>query len=162
MKSRFAVDVQLLPKLFLVSFSGSSRPLLHQSIRSRLLLQGSVMPDDEKFRVVLSYAQMAAILEHESLSETEISFNRIFGSLRLVGGIVELAGSRVLCAAPEPFFTKIGCVAMGVHGSDQASAGMHQLVTGKATDSFAFKIGASTAGGDWRISDHCSRCWIGN
>ncbi|WP_296178188.1 hypothetical protein [Pseudomonas sp. UBA1879] len=105
------------------------------------------MPDDEKFRVVLSYAQMAAILEHESLSETEISFNRIFGSLRLVGGIVELAGSRVLCAAPEPFFTKIGCVAMGVHGSDQASAGMHQLVTGKATDSFAFKIGASTAGG---------------
>ena len=105
------------------------------------------MPDQEEFRVVLSYAQMAAILEHESLSETEIRSNRIIGSLRLVGGIVELAGAGVLCKAPEPFFTKIGCVAVGVHGSDQASAGMHQLVTGRATDSYAFKIGASAAGG---------------
>lgn len=103
------------------------------------------MPDQEEFRVVLSYAQMAAILEHESLSETEIRSNRIFGSLRLVGGIVELAGAGVLCRAPEPFMTKIGCVALGVHGSDQASAGMHQMVTGRATDSYAFKIGASTA-----------------
>jgi hypothetical protein len=105
------------------------------------------MSDQEEFRVVLSYAQMAAILEHESLSETEIRSNRIFGSLRLVGGIIELAGAGVLCAAPEPtLVTKVGCVAMGVHGADQSSAGMHQLVTGKATDSFAFKIGASTAG----------------
>ncbi|MFJ3524928.1 RNase A-like domain-containing protein [Pseudomonas sp. NPDC090203] len=105
------------------------------------------MSDQEEFHVVLSYAQMAAILEHESLSETEIRSNRIFGSLRLVGGIIELAGAGVLCAAPEPtLVTKVGCVAMGVHGADQSSAGMHQLVTGKSTDSFAFKIGASTAG----------------
>jgi len=105
------------------------------------------MSDQEEFRVVLSYAQMAAILEHESLSETEIRSNRIFGSLRLVGGIIELAGAGVLCAAPEPtLVTKAGCVAMGIHGADQSSAGMHQLVTGRSTDSFAFKIGASTAG----------------
>lgn len=113
------------------------------------------MPDQEEFRVALSYAQMAAILEHESLSETEIRSNRIIGSLRLVGGIVELAGAGVLCRAPEPFFTKIGCVAVGLHGSDQASAGMHQLVTGRTTDSYAFKIGASAVGGDGRVTDHC-------
>ena len=102
------------------------------------------MSDQEEFRVILSYAQMAAILEFESLSETEIGSNRIFGSLRLVGGIIELAGAGVLCAAPEPtLVTKAGCIAMGVHGADQSSAGMHQVITGRATDSFAFKIGAS-------------------
>jgi hypothetical protein len=104
------------------------------------------MSDQDDFRVVLSFAQMAAILEHETLSEHEISTNRIFGSLRLLGGIVELAGAGVLCAAPEPtMITKAGCIAMGVHGSDQLAAGAHQLVTGRSTDSFAFKIGASAA-----------------
>ncbi|WP_256600351.1 MULTISPECIES: hypothetical protein [unclassified Pseudomonas] len=60
------------------------------------------MSIQEEFRVLLSYAQMAAILEHESLSETEIRHNRIFGSLRLVGGIIELAGAGLLCGVPEP------------------------------------------------------------
>ncbi|MGQ3823891.1 RNase A-like domain-containing protein [Pseudomonas alliivorans] len=104
------------------------------------------MRDDGEFRVALSFAQMAAILTQESLSPAEIMSNRIFGSLRLVGGIVELAGSGVLCAIPEPtMISKLGCVAMGVHASDQLSAGMTQLVTGKGTDSFSFKAGASVA-----------------
>lgn len=104
------------------------------------------MADDGEFRVALSFAQMAAILTQESLTPAEIMSNRIFGSLRLVGGIVELAGSGVLCAVPEPtMITKIGCVAMGVHASDQLSAGATQLLTGKETDSFAFKAGSSAA-----------------
>lgn len=104
------------------------------------------MRDDGEFRVALSFAQMAAILTQESLSPAEVMSNRIFGSLRLVGGIVELAGSGVLCAIPEPtMISKLGCVAMGVHASDQLSAGMTQLVTGKETDSFSFKAGASVA-----------------
>ncbi|MEE4706648.1 hypothetical protein V2K55_13195 [Pseudomonas alliivorans] len=60
------------------------------------------MSDDGSFRVILNFAQMAAILAHESLTPAEIMSNRIFGSLRLVGGIIELAGSGVLCALPEP------------------------------------------------------------
>ncbi|MFK3969663.1 RNase A-like domain-containing protein [Pseudomonas sp. NPDC087358] len=104
------------------------------------------MPEQDDFRVMLSYAQMAAILEHESLSETEIRSNRIFGSLRLLGGIVELAGSTVLCALPEPtMISKVGCIAMGVHASDQLAAATNQLVTGRATDSYAFKAGASAS-----------------
>lgn len=104
------------------------------------------MADDGQFRVALSFAQMAAILTQESLTPAEIMSNRVFGSLRLVGGIVELAGSGVLCAVPEPtMITKIGCVAMGVHASDQLSAGATQLLTGKETDSFAFKAGSSAA-----------------
>lgn len=102
------------------------------------------MADDGEFRVALSFAQMAAILTQESLSPAEIMSNRIFGSLRLVGGIIELAGSGVLCAVPEPtMITKVGCIAMGMHASDQLSAGATQLLTGKDTDSFAFKAGSA-------------------
>jgi hypothetical protein len=60
------------------------------------------LPDQDEFRVTLSLAQMAAILERESLSPYEISTNRVIGSLRLVGGIIELGGAGVLCAIPEP------------------------------------------------------------
>ena len=104
------------------------------------------MSDDGSFRVVLNFAQMAAILTHESLTPAEIMSNRIFGSLRLVGGIIELAGSGVLCALPEPtMISKVGCVAMGVHASDQLSAASTQIVTGEQTDSYAFKAGATAA-----------------
>lgn len=102
--------------------------------------------DDGDFRVALSFAQLAAILTQESLTPAEIMSNRIFGSLRLVGGIIELAGSSVLCALPEPtMISKVGCVAMGVHASDQLSAATTQIVTGRQTDSYAFKAGASAA-----------------
>ncbi|OQR32538.1 hypothetical protein BWR59_11255 [Pseudomonas sp. Bc-h] len=104
------------------------------------------MPDQDEFRVTLSLAQMAAILERESLSPYEISTNRVLGSLRLVGGIIELAGAGVLCAIPEPtMISKVGCVALGVHAADQLAAGAHQLVTGKETDSYAFRAGMSAA-----------------
>jgi hypothetical protein len=104
------------------------------------------MSDDGTFRVVLNFAQMAAVLTQESLSPAEIMSNRIFGSLRLVGGIIELAGAGVLCAVPEPtMISKIGCVAMGVHASDQLAAASTQIVTGRQTDPYAFKAGATAA-----------------
>lgn len=104
------------------------------------------MSDDESFRVILNFAQMAAILTHESLTPAEMMSNRIFGSLRLVGGIIELAGSRALCALPDPtMISKAGCIAMGVHASDQLSAASTQIVTGKQADSHAFKAGMTAA-----------------
>lgn len=104
------------------------------------------MFDDGEFSVALSFAQMAAILTRESLSPAEILSNRIYGSLRLVGGIVELAGAGVLCAAPDPtMITKVGCVAMGVQASDQLAAGATQLLTGEETNSYAFKAGSTAA-----------------
>jgi hypothetical protein len=104
------------------------------------------MSDDGSFRVVLNFAQMAAVLTHESLTPAEIMSNRIFGSLRLVGGVIELAGSGVLCALPEPtMISKVGCVAMGVHASDQLAAASNQIVTGQETNSYAFKAGATAA-----------------
>ena len=104
------------------------------------------MPDQDEFRVTLSVAQMAAILESESLTPYEIFSNRVIGSLRLVGGIIELGGAGVLCAIPEPtMISKVGCIAMGIHASDQLAAGAHQLVTAKETDSYAFKAGMTAA-----------------
>jgi hypothetical protein len=104
------------------------------------------LPDQDEFRVTLSVAQMAAILESESLTPYEIFSNRVIGSLRLVGGIIELGGAGVLCAIPEPtMISKVGCIAMGIHASDQLAAGAHQLVTAKETDSYAFKAGMTAA-----------------
>jgi hypothetical protein len=104
------------------------------------------MSDEGSFRVVLNFAQMAAVLTHESLTPAEILSNRIFGSLRLVGGIIELAGSGVLCSLPEPtMISKVGCVAMGVHASDQLAAASNQILTGQETNSYAFKAGATAA-----------------
>ena len=104
------------------------------------------MTDDGNFRVILNFAQMAAVLSHESLTPAEMASNRIFGSFRLVGGIIELAGAGVLCALPEPtMISKAGCIAMGVHASDQLSAASTQIMTGKETDSYAFKAGATAA-----------------
>jgi len=107
-----------------------------------------VVSQEEEFRVVLSYAQMAAILEHQSLSAAEIASNRIFGGLRVVGGIIELAGAGVLCALPEPtMISKMGCVAMGGHASDQLAAGTAQLLSGETTASYAYKSGQAIAAG---------------
>jgi hypothetical protein len=104
------------------------------------------LPDQDEFRVTLSLAQMAAILENESLTPYEIFSSRVVGSLRLVGGIIELGGAGVLCAVPEPtMITKVGCVAMGLHAADQMAAGAHQLVTARETDSYAFKAGMTAA-----------------
>ncbi|WP_268797455.1 RNase A-like domain-containing protein [Pseudomonas huanghezhanensis] len=104
------------------------------------------MSDDGSFRVILNTAQMAAVLTHESLTPAEMMSNRIFGSLRLAGGIIELAGSGVLCALPEPtMISKVGCVAMGVHASDQLAAASNQILTGEETNSYAFKAGMSAA-----------------
>jgi hypothetical protein len=101
-----------------------------------------------EFSVVISQVQMAAILERESLSATEIATNRIFGGLRIVGGIIELGGAGVLCAIPEPtMITKVGCAAMGIHAADQLAAGSAQLLTGLTVDSYAYKSGQAMANG---------------
>lgn len=108
--------------------------------------QEMLSSDPGDFRVTFSFAQMAAVLTQESFTSAEIMSNRIFGSLRLVGGIVELAGAGVLCAVPEPtLISKVGCVAMAVHAADQLSAASTQILTGRPSEPFAFKAGNNAA-----------------
>jgi hypothetical protein len=92
--------------------------------------------DDDGVRVVLSSVQLAAVLTQESISEAATLSNRLWGGLRIVGGVLELTGAGVLCVAPEPtMVSKVGCVVFGLHGSDTTATGARQVWTGRDSQS---------------------------
>jgi hypothetical protein len=89
---------------------------------------------DGDVRIVLSAAQLAAVLKRQTISSGEMLSNRLWGGLQVVGGVLEMTGAAALCIAPEPTgLTKLGCVAFGVHGADTAAAGLKQIWTGRQT-----------------------------
>ncbi|WP_306714878.1 RNase A-like domain-containing protein [Burkholderia dolosa] len=89
---------------------------------------------DGDVRIVLSAAQLAAVLKRQTISPGEMLSNRLWGGLQVVGGVLEMTGAAALCIAPEPTgLTKLGCVAFGVHGADTAAAGLKQIWTGRQT-----------------------------
>ncbi len=82
--------------------------------------------------IALSPVQLAAILANENVAADASFSKRLWGGARIVGGVVELLGAGVLCAAPEPtMITKAGCLVVGVHGWDTTIAGTRQLFTGR-------------------------------
>jgi hypothetical protein len=84
-------------------------------------------------RVVLSAPQLAAVLPRQSISQTEMLSNRLWGGLQLVGSLLEMVGAGALCVLPEPTMaSKAGCIVFGIHGSDSAAA-LRQVWTGKDT-----------------------------
>ncbi|MEX3636988.1 RNase A-like domain-containing protein [Paraburkholderia sp. BR14320] len=88
----------------------------------------------EGVKVVLSAPQLAAVLSRQSISQSEMLSNRLWGGLQVVGGVLEMVGAGVLCALPDPTMaSKAGCVVFGVHGSDSAAAGLRQVWTGRDT-----------------------------
>jgi len=97
-------------------------------------------------RIVLSPVQLAAVLADDSISEDATWTNRLWGGLRLVGGVVELAGAGVLCLAPEPTMaSKAGCVVFGVHGADTTVAGARQAWSGRDIQSLTHSGAAALA-----------------
>ncbi|KAB0635780.1 RNase A-like domain-containing protein [Burkholderia latens] len=89
---------------------------------------------DGEVRIVLSAAQLAAVLKRQTISPGEMLSNRLWGGLQVVGGVLEMTGAAALCIAPEPTgLTKLGCVTFGVHGADTAAAGLNQIWTGRQT-----------------------------
>ncbi|MBR8056419.1 RNase A-like domain-containing protein [Burkholderia dolosa] len=89
---------------------------------------------DGDVRIVLSAAQLAAVLKRQTISPGEMLSNRLWGGLQVAGGVLEMTGAAALCIAPEPTgLTKLGCVAFGVHGADTAAAGLNQIWTGRQT-----------------------------
>lgn len=104
------------------------------------------MTQEEAIRIVLSPVQMAAVLTNESLSESETLTNRLWGGLRVVGGLVELKGAGVLCVAPEPTLaSKVGCVVFGAHGVDTTASGGRQVLTGREVHSLTHSGTAAMA-----------------
>ncbi|MBB4275605.1 RNase A-like domain-containing protein [Rhizobium mongolense] len=94
--------------------------------------------DEHGLTIALSPAQLAAVLEQESIETGGSWTNRLIGGLRLLGCGAELAGAGVLLAAPEPtMVTKAGGVALGAHGIDQCIAGGRQVWTGRDVRSFS-------------------------
>ncbi|MBB5456625.1 RNase A-like domain-containing protein [Paraburkholderia sp. Cpub6] len=94
----------------------------------------SYQQDADGVRLVLSAPQLAAVLARQSISQTELLSNRLWGGLQIVGGVLEMVGASALCVIPEPtMLTKAGCVVFGVHGSDTAAAGLRQVWTGQDT-----------------------------
>ncbi|MGF6657915.1 hypothetical protein OKW34_008505 [Paraburkholderia youngii] len=88
----------------------------------------------EGVKVVLSAPQLAAVLSRQSISQSEMLSNRLWGGLQVVGGVLEMVGAGSLCALPDPTMaSKAGCVVFGVHGSDSAAAGLRQVWTGQDT-----------------------------
>jgi hypothetical protein len=102
--------------------------------------------EEEGIRVVLSAPQLAAVLTQESISESATLSNRLWGGLRVAGGVVELVGAGVLCVAPEPTMaSKVGCVVFGVHGSDTTATGLRQVWTGRDAQSLTHMSTAALA-----------------
>ncbi|WP_233803111.1 RNase A-like domain-containing protein [Paraburkholderia sp. HP33-1] len=88
----------------------------------------------EGVKVVLSAPQLAAVLSRQSISQSEMLSNRLWGGLQIVGGVLEMVGAGALCVLPEPTMaSKAACVVFGVHGSDSAAAGLRQVWTGQDT-----------------------------
>jgi len=85
----------------------------------------------EGLSVALTPVQMAAVLGGQDVPESASLSNRVWGTLGLVGGVVELVGAGVLCVAPEPtMVSKVGCVVLGVHGYDTLATSSRQIWTG--------------------------------
>ncbi|WP_329601745.1 hypothetical protein [Paraburkholderia antibiotica] len=94
----------------------------------------SQVNNEDGVRVVLSSAQLAAVLSRQSISESETLSNRLWGGLQIVGGVLEMVGAAALCALPDPTMaSKAGCILFGVHGSDTAGSGLRQMWTGHDT-----------------------------
>jgi len=85
----------------------------------------------EGLSIALTPVQMAAVLGGQDVPESASLSNRLWGTVGLVGGVVELVGAGVLCLAPEPtMVTKAGCVVLGVHGYDTFATSSRQVWTG--------------------------------
>lgn len=74
--------------------------------------------------------------------------NRAVGLLQVLGGAGEMALGGALLLAPEPtMLTKVGGVALGLHGSDTLTTGLRTLWTGEVQDTVTADLVQSGAEG---------------
>jgi hypothetical protein len=104
------------------------------------------MEDTDGLTVILSPVQLEAILTGGALEAREITTNRLWGGLKLLGGALELAGAGVLFLVPEPtMVTKVGGGVLAAHGTDTFAAGIHQIWTGHPEKTLTEQAGTAGA-----------------
>lgn len=102
--------------------------------------------DDEGVRIALSAAQLAAVLERETLEPDGTLGNRLIGGLRLLGCAGEFTVAGALLLTPEPtMLTKVGGVGLALHASDQCATGASQIWTGRDTRSLTERTASRLA-----------------
>lgn len=102
--------------------------------------------EDEGLTIALTPVQMAAVLQGEDLSESDMLSNRVWGGVNVVFGVFELIGAGALLLTPEPTMaTKAGGAALGVHGADTFQSGLRQAWTGRTEQSYTHKSAAALA-----------------
>ncbi|WP_102797678.1 RNase A-like domain-containing protein [Bowmanella denitrificans] len=101
---------------------------------------------EEGVEVVLTPIQLAAVLEEETIEESDNFSNRLWGGVTLIAGAIELLGGAALFLVPEPTtVTKIAGGTLGLHGLDTASAGFMQVVSGKTRTTLTSQAVEATA-----------------
>ncbi|MBK8255262.1 MAG: RHS repeat-associated core domain-containing protein [Polyangiaceae bacterium] len=74
------------------------------------------------------------------------SVHRVFGLGQMIGGGLEAAGGVVALLTPEPTMaTKVAGGVVIAHGADQAATGFEQLLSGKPTHTYTFRLSAYVA-----------------
>jgi hypothetical protein len=92
------------------------------------------IPDQDGVTIVLSPAQLAAVMQGESVSQSSSMVTRASGLLTVVGGALELAVGGALLLTPEPtMVTKAGGWIIVAHGADTAASGLTEVWTGRRT-----------------------------
>lgn len=92
------------------------------------------VPDQDGVTIILSPAQLAAVMQGESVSQPSSMVTRASGLLSVVGGALELALGGALLLTPEPtMVTKAGGWILAAHGADTAASGLTEVWTGRRT-----------------------------
>ncbi|MEM7497548.1 MAG: RNase A-like domain-containing protein [Pseudomonadota bacterium] len=108
--------------------------------------------EEEGITVILTPAQLAAVLENETLREGGTLGNRLVGALRIVGCGFGAVGGAAMIAAPEPtMLSAAGGWVLVTASADQCSTGARQVWTGRSertlldrgASSVARRLGAS-------------------
>ncbi len=86
------------------------------------------------FTVVLTPAQLAAVIANGTLDGRSNWSTRAWGGAKVLFGRLEELAAGGLLLMPEPtLITKVGGAALGVHGADTIQSGARQAWTGRET-----------------------------
>ncbi len=116
--------------------------------------------EEDGLTLVLSPAQLAAVLQTGNLENHERLVNRLWGGAQLLGSALQLVAGGALVLAPDPtMLTKVGGGVLVAHGVDSGQAALRQVWTGENTKDFTQMAGEGVAHG-FGASDQTAH-WAG-